>query len=163
METIKLLLAHCDRQVNNQVEVAVLDVCYERASVQSTRTSRLDEFVHQGSLWDFDLIVVGGDNLFLDRAQRSWATPEQVAKGIQSIRAQSSAPIIAIARSPESSELFLGAGAEAALSYPLEPEQLKLELRSLLDLSGLTEVEPTPRWSGISSLFRGFQRAKATT
>ena len=162
METIKLLLAHCDRRVNNQVEVAVLDMCYERAAVQSTRTSRLDEFVHQGSLWDFDLIVVGGDNLFQDRTQRTWATPEQVAEGIQTIREKSAVPIIAITRSRESSELLLEAGAEAALSYPLEPEQLKVELRSLLDLSGLTEVESVPRWSGISSLFRGFQRAKAS-
>jgi hypothetical protein len=160
MEKIKLLLAHSDRRVTNQIEVSVLDVCFDRAVVQSTRISRLDEFVHQGGLWDYDLIIVGGEHLFRDKTQQSWASVDEVVKGIETIRAQSSNPIVVLAKSSVDSEALLAAGADAVLSSPFDPEDLKTELRALLDLSDVVEIEHSGRWSGIGSLFRGFQRAK---
>jgi len=163
METIKLLLAHADRRINNLVEVAVLDVCYERAAVQSTRTTRLDEFVHQGSLWDFDLIVVGADQLFQDRHQRELASVEDVAKSIEAIRSQHSTPLISLTASEDAGQALLDAGADAVLPLPLNSEQLKSELRSRLDLNGLVEDGEAGRWSGLGSLLRGFQRAKAAS
>lgn len=160
METIKLLLAHADRRINNLIEVAVLDVCYERATVQSTRISRVDEFVHQGNLRDFDLIVVGADQLFQDRRQQAWAAVEDVVKGIEAIRSQHSTPLVALTASQEAGQVLLDAGADVVLPLPLVLEQLKPELRSLLDLNGFVEETETGRWSAIGSLLRGFQRSK---
>jgi CheY-like chemotaxis protein len=163
METIKLLLANSDRGANNQVEVAVLDVCYDRAAVESTRASRLDEFVHQGSLCDFDLIVVGADTLYRDRSQQCCAGLEDVWKAVETIRAHSSAPLIALTRQVSSGTALLEAGADSVLPLPLSADQLKNELRALLDLSGLVGGDESPRWAGIGSLLRGFQKAKAGT
>jgi hypothetical protein len=155
MENIKLLLAHADRRISNQIEVVVLDVCYDRAAVRSTRTARLDELVHQGSLWEFDLIIVGAERLYRDRDQQAWATLPDVANAIVDIRLRSSAPIVAYVASEESCEALLQAGADCVLHTPLDSEQLKTELRSLLDLNELVDAEPADRWSGLSSLFRG--------
>jgi hypothetical protein len=158
METIKLLLAHADRQVSNVVEKAVLDVFYDRAVIRSTRTSRLDELVHQGSLCDFDLIVVGTDSLFQDRQQQTSAPIVEVAKVIEEIRVKHSTPIVALTASSTNSELLLEAGVDTVLPLPLNAEQLKAELRSLLDLSGFSEEddEELDRSSGIGSLMRDF-------
>ena len=160
MENIKLLLAHSDRRTSNQIEVAVLDVCYDRAAVQSTRASRLDQLVHQGGVWDFDIIVVGADSLFRDRSQQAWATTQELADAIATIRLNSSSPIVAYARSEEACEALLQAGADSVLNYPFDAEQLKTELRSLLDWSDAVEADSQGRWSSIGSLFRGFQKAK---
>jgi hypothetical protein len=160
MENIKLLLAYSDRRVSNQIEVAALDVCYDRASVQSTRTSRLDELVHRGGLWDYDLIVVGAENLYSDRTQQAWATREQVAEAISHIRLHSSSPLIAYCRSEETCELLLEAGADTVLTDPLDSEQLKRELRGLLKWTDVVEPEPLNRWAAFGSLLKGFQ-AKA--
>ena len=161
METIKLLLAHSDRRVTNQVEVAVLDVCYDQAVVQSTRTGRLDDAVRQGSLWDFDLIVLSVEKLFADRTQQAWASLEQVADGIRTIRSQSSAPIVVLSGSPEAREMLLEAGAHSVLEFPFDAEELKEEVRPLLDLDGFEEASEPSRWSGLGSLFKGLQKAKA--
>ncbi len=162
MENIKLLLAHSDRRTSNQIEVAVLDVCYDRAAVCSIRTARLDEFVHQGGLWDFDIIVVGADQLFRDRTQQTWASSEDVATAIGNIRLHSSSPIVAYTRTEQSCEALLQAGADSVLNYPFDAEQLKTELRSLMDWTDAAETESPSRWAGISSLFRGFQKDKVT-
>ena len=162
MDTIKLLLAHADRRVTNLVEVAVLDVCYDQAAVQSIRTSSMDEFVRQGSLCDFDLIVVGAENLFTDRAQKTWARVDEVVKGIQTIRSQNSAPIIAIVPNAKSHEELLEAGVHRVLGFPFNAERLKSDVRPLLDLNGVVEAESN-RWSTFGSLFKGFQKARAAS
>jgi hypothetical protein len=162
MENIKLLLAHSDKRTSNQIEVAVLDVCYDRAAVRSTRTARLDEFVHQGGLWDFDLIVVGADHLFRDRTQQAWASVEEVATAIANIRLHSSSPIIAYVKSEDACDALLQAGADSVLTYPFGADQLKTELRSLLDWTEAAEPESSSRWGSIGSLFRGFQKDKVT-
>jgi hypothetical protein len=161
MESIKLLLAHSDRRISNQIEVAVLDVCYDRAAVQSSRTCRLDELAHQGGLWDYDLIVVGAENLFRDRTQQCWASADEVADAIANIRLHSSSPIVAYAASEENCEALLQAGADIVLNNPLDSEQLKRELRSLLDWTEV--VETSNRWSGFGSLLKGFQKVKAAS
>ena len=161
MDTIKLLLAHADRRVTNLIEVAILDVCYDQAAVKSTRTTRLDEFVRQGSLWDFDLIVVGAENLYADRTQKSWASSEDVVKAIQTIRTQSSAPIIALSLNAKSQEALLEAGAHSVLRFPINCDQLKSEVRPLLDLNGVVEAEEPNRWSALGFVFKGLQKARA--
>lgn len=161
MESIKLLLAHSDRRVSNEIEVAVLDVCYDRAVVHSTRSARLDEVVRQGSVWDFDLIVVGAQSLFADRTQQTWAGLEAVADGIRTIRSQSSAPIVALSGSPASREVLLEAGAHSVLGFPFTADQLKGEVRPLLDLTGYAEASVPNRWSSLGSLFKGLQKVRA--
>lgn len=163
METIKLLLACADRRASNMVEVAVLDICYDRAAVESTRTSRLDDFVRQGSLWDFDLIVLGADDLFQDRRQEGSAAATEVAKGIEAIRVQHNTPIVALTASSEAGQLLVEAGADVVLPLPLNADQLKTELRALLDLSEFVEDGETSRWPGLNSILRGFQRTKAAS
>jgi CheY-like chemotaxis protein len=160
MDTIKLLLAHSDRRLSNQVEVAILDVCYNRAVVNSTRILRLDEFVHQGGLWDFDLMVLGAENLFVDRTQKECASPDGVAKAIAQVRQHRSTPIIALCANESSSEELLQAGADVVLCSPFNPDQLKAEVRSLLDLTSIMEPVSSTGWSAFGSLIRGFQKAK---
>ena len=161
MESIKLLLAHSDRRLSNQIEVAILDVCYNQAVVNSTRISRLDEFAHQGGLWDFDLMVVGADHLFTDKAQKSWAGAQVVADAIERVRLLRSTPIIALASSPAAAEALLHAGADSVLSTPFNADPFKAEVRSLLQLSSAVEPANSGAWSAIGSLLRGFQKAKA--
>src|SRR5437764_4801897 len=158
MDTIRLLLAHSDRRVSNQIEVAVLDVCYDQAAVQSTRIVRLDEFVRKGSVWDFDLIVVGTEHLFADRTQQAGATLEDVAEGIRSIRSQSSAPVIALTNSKQAREVLMEAGAHAVLTFPFTSEALKAEVRPLLDLTSCAETAQTNRWAALGSFFKGLQK-----
>jgi hypothetical protein len=118
----------------------------------------LDELAHQGGLWDYDLIVVGAENLYRDRTQQSWASVDQVADSIANIRLHSSSPIIAYAASEESCEALLQAGADVVLNNPLNSEQLKRELRTLLNWSEV--VETSNRWSGFGSILKGFQKDK---
>ena len=159
MDTIRLLLAHSDRRVSNQVEVAVLDVCYDQAVVQSTRIVRLDEFVRKGSVWDFDLIIVGAEHLFADRSQQAGAALEQVAEGIRTIRSQSSAPVIALTTSRQTHEVLLAAGAHAVLTFPFTSDALKAEVRPLLDLNSPAEAGQSSRWAAFGSFFKGLQKA----
>ena len=161
METIKVLLAHADRRVNNQVEVALLDLCFERALVRSTRTARLDDFARRGSIWDFDLMVISAHSLYLDRNHNQWAEPEEVAKAIRAVRAQRSAPIVALVMGPEFQDPLFEAGADAVLGLPLNSEQLKSTVRSLLHLGEPAETGRMGGWLALASFFRGFQRAKA--
>lgn len=160
MDTIKLLLAHSDRPLTNRIEIAVLDLCYDQAVVRSTRTARLDEAIRQGSVWDYDLLVLGADHLFTDRTQQGWATLDQIAEGLRTIRSQSSVPIVALSSHPES-EMLVEAGANCVLELPFSPEELKAEVRPLLDLSGAGESLGSNHLPGLSSLVRGFQKAKA--
>jgi len=161
MENIKLLLAHSDRRVGNQVEVAILDVFYNQAVVQSTRLVRLDEFVHQGSLWDYDLMVLGAEHLFGDRTQKNWAGLNAVVKAIEQVREHRSTPIIVLSGSQASADELLRAGAEVVLSSPFNADQFKAEVRSLLELNSLAEPAVAGGWSAIGSFLRGFQKAKA--
>ncbi|HTL16068.1 MAG TPA: hypothetical protein VL793_02470 [Patescibacteria group bacterium] len=158
MDNIKLLLAHSDRRTSNQIEVAVLDFCYDRAAVKSTRTPRLDEFVHQGGLWDFDIVVVGADNLFRDRTQQCLAAADEVAEAVAAIRVHNSSPIIAYTCSNETCEALLQAGADSVLNYPFDADQLKRELRSLLSWTAV-EAPSSNRWSSFGSILRGLQKA----
>jgi hypothetical protein len=93
--------------------------------------------------------------------QQAWATPEAVSAAIADIRLRSSSPIVAYARSEGACESLLQAGADCVLNTPLDSEQLKAELRSLLDLNELVQTEPEDRWSGLSSLLRTLQRGKS--
>jgi DNA-binding response OmpR family regulator len=161
MENIKLLLAHSDRRVGNQVEVAILDVCYNQAVVQSTRIIRLDEFVHQGSLWDYDLMVLGSEHLFGDRTQKNLADMDAVIKAIEQVRQHRSAPIIALSSSQDIADELLRAGADVVLSSLFNADQFKAEVRALLELNNPAEPAVAGGWSAIGSFLRGFQKAKA--
>jgi hypothetical protein len=162
METIHLLLAYADRRASNLVETAVLDVCYPRAAVQSTRTSRLDDFVRRGCLRDFDLIVVGADDLSQGAEPGTLASADEVAKCIEMVREQHSTPIIALTSSVNCGESLLQAGADVVLPLPLNPEQLKSELRVLLDVNEFVEGHETSHWHGLGSILRGFERAESS-
>jgi hypothetical protein len=63
MESIKILLAGYDRRLNNMIEAAVLDVCFNHAAVHCTRSGRLEEFVRLAPHPEFDLVVLAGGNL----------------------------------------------------------------------------------------------------
>jgi hypothetical protein len=160
MDTIKLLLAHSDRRLSNQIEVAVLDVCYNQAVVKTTRIARLDEFVQHGGLWDFDLMIVGAEHLFKDRAQSSWAGPKAVARAVKQVRVHRSTPIITVGGNEASCRELREAGAHAALCSAFNSEQFKAEVRALLKLSVRVETPASSGWL-IGSLLRGFQKAKA--
>jgi hypothetical protein len=160
MDSIKLLLAHSDRRVCNQVEVAILDVCYNQAVVTSTRIARLDELVHQGSLWDFDLIVIGADHLYSDKTRTNWAGALGVLKAVEQVRQRHSTPILVFAGNQATADALLQAGADAVFSSSFNLEEFKLEVRSLLELGSAMEPAKSAVWSAVGSLLRGFQKAQ---
>jgi CheY-like chemotaxis protein len=161
MKTIQLLLAYADRLSANRIETAVLDVCYDRAVVQSTRTSNLEELAHQGSLRDFDLIVISADELFADRKQQAWASAPDIAAVVEAIRAQQNTPIIALTALPQTSQLLLDSGADSILPLPLNPDQIKAELRHLLDFTGIVDEDETQHWYNVGPTLRSLQKDEA--
>jgi len=161
MESIKILLAHSDRRVSNQIEVAILDVCYNQAVAKATRITRLDELVHQGGLWDFDLIVIGADHLYADKTQKNWAGALRVVQAVERIREHRSTPIIALASNQATVDALMQAGVDMVVGSPFQVEEFKLEVRSLLELGSTLEAVKPSGWSMVGSLLRGFQKAKA--
>ena len=128
--------------------------------MKTTRIARLDEFVQHGGLWDFDLMIVGAEHLFKDRAQSSWAGPKAVARAVKQVRVHRSTPIITVGGNEASCRELREAGAHAALCSAFNSEQFKAEVRALLKLSVRVETPASSGWL-IGSLLRGFQKAKA--
>jgi hypothetical protein len=159
MKTVNLLLASSDRRVNNIVEAAVRDVCFEQAVVECTRATGVDEFLRQSNSGWVDLIMVEPDNL-LPTSKRRGLRPslEQAADAIRSLKSQRSTPVVALNVAPQNQMALLEAGVDNTFAFPLDSDALKTELRRLLNLSEPVEAAPSSGWSLAGSLRRGWQR-----
>jgi len=164
MKTINLLLGNSDRRINNLVEVAVRDVCYDLAVVECHRTARLDELTQRGSCGDFDLIIIAPGHLVLGLVRRNPRDPiEEAVRAIRTIKEHRAVPILGVAVPAEHELRVLMAGAENVFGAFFNVEVMKSEVRRVLNLAEKVE-EPAParssRPSFTESLMRGFDRFK---
>ena len=58
MESINILIASAHRGINNALEAAVLDVCYNRVFAHFTRTASLNDLVRFGRSGNYGLLIV---------------------------------------------------------------------------------------------------------
>ena len=164
MRTVNLLVGTSERRLNNLIETLVLDVCYNQAAVQSTRTMRADEFSRQGCSPSFQLIIVAPDNLLPAPSRRgSRVAIEDITDAARVIKNRCGTPMIALSVSEEEDVALWEAGVDSVLRLPLNSEHLKNEVRRLLRIPELVEkpVPETPaanRWSLAATLSRGWAR-----
>jgi hypothetical protein len=161
MKTLNLLTGNSDRSICNLIEVMVLDVCYNRASVKTTRAVRIDELAHKACREEFDLMIFAPDNLLpppgLDLC------PQRIVEAIDQIRrvrAPSKMPIIGFAVSPEQEFALTEAGVDCVLGLPFHREELKAAVELRLNLPA-ARPEHTEDNSLGAVIIRGFQRLTA--
>src|SRR5881227_2246215 len=113
IKTVSVLLANSDRRLNNHIEVAVRNVCYEQLHVECSTTCRLDELLHRGCLSEFGLIFVAPDHLVLGASPRaSQVRIEDAARVIRTIKHQRAVPILAVGVNPQDEPALLEAGVD---------------------------------------------------
>lgn len=162
MKTIHLLLASSDKRSANLIQAAVLDACYDRAAVETIRTSRLDELVTLGCFDRIDLIVLAPGKLQpAPKAQDPVVTAQEVAQAIYTLKRFSARPVLAVDVRAQDELLFREAGADGIFGFPFEGDSLKARVHKVLQLggNGLEKEEAKP---SLAALFlRGFQRLKS--
>lgn len=162
MKTIHLLLASSDRRSANLIQAAVLDACYDRAAVETIRTSRLDELASLGCFDRIDLIVVAPGKLQPSpKAQDPVVTSPQVAQAIHSLKRFSARPVLAVDVREQDEYVFREAGADAVLGFPFDGEALKATVHKVMGLSGEASPGPEAKPSLAGLFLRGFQRLKS--
>lgn len=117
MEIFNLLLAHSDRNTSNIIESLVRKFCGDRAILHCTHTSRVDELANTHSEEDFDLVVVGADNVWLGpEFSRKPASRTDVMAALKKLKSEYAVPIIALGVRTRDELSFLNAGADYTLS-----------------------------------------------
>lgn len=141
----------------------VLDLCYNRASVGTTRAVRIDELAHKACREEFDVMIFAPDNLQpppgLDLCpQRIIEAIEQIRK----VRPPSKMPIIAFSVSPEQEFVLTEAGVDCVLGVPFHPEELKAAVDLRLNLPAARPEHTATMDNSLGGLImRGFQRLTA--
>ncbi len=161
MKTVNLLIASSNRRINNLVEAAVHDVCYDQAVVQCIRVSGVDELLRASTCNWLDLIMVAPDALIPAQNRRARVTVEQTAKAIRVLKSQNSTPVLALEVAPENHLALLEAGADNAFAFPVDSEALKTEVRRLLSLAEQAEPAAPGGWSLFLGFLRGALRPKS--
>ena len=165
MNTVRVLLANSDRRLNNLIEVAVRDVCYDQLLVECSTTIRLDELLHRGCEDDVGLIFVAPDHLVAGPPQRARQVPmEDAAQAIRTIKSHRSVPIIVVGVRADLELALLEAGAESVFGILMDRDRLRSEIRRALRLlENVDEPQPEPsRWSFGAGLLRGLQKLRQT-
>ena len=162
MKTIHLLLGNSDRRLNNLVEVAVRDVCYDQAVVECYRTAKLDEFSHRGCCEDFDLVVFAPGHVLPGVVRKGPRDPiEDAVRAIRSIKEHRPVPILGIAVPADQELRILMAGCDNVFGAIFNDEVFKTEVRRVLNLHQRVEA-PLPaaasRPSFTESVFKSLQR-----
>ena len=164
MNTVHVLIANSDRRMNNLIEVAVRDVCYEQMLVECAITGRLDDLLHRGCVDNLGLICMAPTHLVIGPPQRaSSPSMEDAARCIQTIKSRRSVPIIAVGVRQDYEMLLLEAGANSVFGILFDGDKLRSEIRLAL---GLREQLPEPemrapsRWSLATGLLRGLQKLR---
>src|SRR5438105_6259342 len=161
MKTLRVLLANSDRRINNLIEVAVRDVCFNHFSVECAATRRLDELLHRGCSDEFGLIFVVPDHLALGLPPRSpQVTLKDAAQAFSSLKSRRSVPIIAVGAGSQDKIALLEAGADEVFGVLFDRDEIRSEIRRVLKLpaqSDQAEVEPS-RSSFALTLARGLQK-----
>lgn len=160
MDKVHLLVANSERGLSNLVESVVLDVCFDQATVETTRTTRVDELVKLASTGAYQLILVAADNLLSGKGLRkSLVSADEAAQAICAIRGRCDTPVIAVAVFPEDEVPLLEAGSECVVRFPFDREKLKSEVRRVLRMAEPVEEPKPSRWSLNEPLWRGLGTA----
>jgi DNA-binding response OmpR family regulator len=163
MKTLNLLIGNSDRSICNLIEVMVLDVCYNRATVKTTRATRIDQLAHKACREDFDLMIMAPDGLH--PAPGLEPCPQRIIEAVHQIRKVRSSrkmPIIAFSVSPEREFSLTNAGIDCVLCLPFHPEELKAAVELRLNLPAARPEHATRTDNSLGNLIvRGFQRLTA--
>jgi hypothetical protein len=147
MKTVHLLLGSSERRLNSFIEATVLDVCYNRAAVQCTRTSRLGEFVRLSGFGGVDLMILAANHQ-LPEPGRTESDSEVLVQAVWTAKNQCSAPLMVLGVASELEYRIREAGADAVAPARPKAEELKAELNRILSLPA--PEEPVSRQSGWS-------------
>jgi hypothetical protein len=158
MNTVNLLLGNSDRRINNLLEIAVRDVCYNLAVVNCYQTSRVDELLRLGSSRRFGLIFIAPQHLKPEPSRR----PQVVSMGevlqtIRILRARCTTPMIAVAVTEEEELGLLEAGAENTFPLFFNVDLLKAEVRRVLRFPELKPDQTESEGGLIESFLRRFR------
>ncbi len=165
MKTYNILIGNCEDLLSAFIEALFKEACGTEASVQYTRTGRVEEFIRQGCAADFDLVIQVPHNLF---PEASAPTPigligESIG-AIRSIKARCRSPIISIVATQERERyepLLLEAGADCVLELPFGGEELREAVGRLLRLPAQQCEPPRDRpWFFAGVLMRGLRRLR---
>lgn len=162
MKTLNLLIGNSDRSICNLVEVMVLDLCYNRASVNTTRAARIDELAHKACREEFDLMIFAPENLL--PAPGLEPCPERTLEAIRQIRKvriPRRMPIVAFSVSPEREYHLAEAGVDCVLGLPFHPEELKAAVELRLNLPAAHPEHSAAGDSFGAALMRGLHRLTA--
>ena len=152
MKTLQMLLGCSERRTGAIIEATVLDVCFNRAAVKTTKVLRLSEFTRWASCGGAELMILVANHLLPD-PRLGEVTQEQLVQSIWLAKNRSSAPLIVMGAPSPHEHRFVEAGADATVSSMLNLDKLRAELNRVLDLPAPEEeLEPEPRWS-LTSLF----------
>ena len=152
MKTLQMLLGCSERRTAAIIEATVLDVCFNRAAVKTTKVLRLSEFTRWASCGGAELIILVANHLLPD-PRLGEVTEEQLVQSIWLAKNRSSAPLVIMGAPSHYQHRFTEAGADATVTSMLNVDELRAELDRVLDLPAPEEeFEPQPRWS-LTSLF----------
>ena len=164
IKTVSVLLANSDRRLNNLIEVAVRNVCFDQLHVECSTTWRLDELLHRGCLREFGLIFVAPDHLVSGPSPREGQIHlSDATRVIRTIKHQRAVPIIAVGVNPQDEPALLEAGADRVFGILFDRDALGAQVRTVLNLRDEVSEEPeSTRWSFATGLLRGWQRLRQT-
>jgi hypothetical protein len=161
MKSVHVLVANSDRRLNNLIEVAVRDVCYEQVLVEYETTFRLDEVIHLGCAREFGLIVLAPDHVVIGPPQRaSTAKLNDAVRAIQTVKQYRDVPLLVVGIKPHDEMALLEAGAAHAFGILFDRDRLRSEIRLALGLAELVEQPEPSRWSLAEGLLRGLQKLR---
>jgi hypothetical protein len=162
MNTVYVLIANSDRRMNNLIEVAVRDVCYEQLLVECSITGRLDEALHRGCVENVGLIFLAPNHVVIGPPQRAVAASlNDATRCIQTIKRRRSVLIMAVGVRSDNELELLEAGADSVFGILFDRDKLRFEIRRGLGLQEqLQESEPPSRWSIANSIFRGLGKPR---
>ena len=132
MDNMHLLVANAIPALSNRIESLVLDVCFDQAIVETTRTERADELVRLASSGAYQLVIVAADNLLPPPdLRKAWVSANEAVRAIRAIRDRCDTPVIVVSIFPDEGSL-LEAGARSVVRLPFEGEKLKSGVRRVL-------------------------------
>jgi hypothetical protein len=159
MHTINLLIANSNFRVTNMIEALVRGVCTRETSLHSSRVSGVDEFLTLAVRDELDLIIVNPENLSRTaQSVRPLVSVREAENAIRSIKTLRSAPIIAVAVSPEHELALSEAGADLVLGLPFNCGDLKSAIARLIILPESQSSSTVVRPSFVSAFFRGVEQ-----
>ena len=162
MEEINILIASAHRAINNALEAAVLDVCYNQALARFTRTTSLTELARHGRSGSFRLILVAAAHVTPTKSEAPSSLILAVTSALQVIRSHVSTPLLAVAASDAQEEALRVAGVNCVLRFPFHRDVLRNEIRRVLKLPEPVEETANNRLPHANRWFRALQLLKST-